>query len=88
MTFAGLDGKLEKLPQRVKKIIGLLSGVTLEIYVVQYVLIDLLRPIGNFPLNWLVLTVAILVNAFILHKVCEGVYHGVEFLIDRGGDKI
>lgn len=81
MTFAGLDSKLEKLPGWIKKVIGFISSITLEIYLVQYVLIDVLRPIGYFPINWVVLTSAILAAAFVLHKVCELIYAGVDKLI-------
>lgn len=69
-TFCGLDGLLEKLPICVKKVIQLLSDITLEIYLVQYVIIDAVRNLNlMFPLNWLVLTASILLSAFILHKV-------------------
>lgn len=84
MTFAGLDSKLEKLPGWIKKMIGFISSITLEIYLVQYVLIDVLRPIGHFPINWIALTAAILVAAFVLHKVCELIYAGVDKLITTG----
>ena len=69
-TFCGLDVLLEKIPTRVKKMIQLLSDITLEIYLVQYVIIDAVRNLNlMFPLNWLVLTASILLSAFILHKV-------------------
>lgn len=69
-TFCGLDGMLERIPIRVKKIIQLLSDITLEIYLVQYVIIDAVRNFNlMFPLNWFVLTASILLSAFILHKV-------------------
>lgn len=71
LTFAGLDSKLEKLPNLMKKAISFISSITLEIYVVQYVLIDAFRPIGHFPVNWIVITSAILASAFALHKACE-----------------
>jgi hypothetical protein len=69
-TFCGLDSVLEKMPTFVKKVVGLLSDMTLEIYLVQYVIIDWIRNLGFvFPLNWIVLTVSILLAAFVLHKV-------------------
>ena len=51
-----------------------LSRITLEIYVVQYILIEELRSWVGFPLNWLVLTGAILLCAVILHTICKGIY--------------
>ena len=89
VTFAGLDNKLKSLPAWVKKAINFVSGITLEIYAVQYVLIGLIRPIGIFPLNWILLTASILVGAFLLHKVTEGFYHSIEYIALKsgGGDK-
>lgn len=84
MTFAGLDAKFESLPNWIKKVIGFISSITLEIYLVQYVLIDIIRPIANFPINWIVLTLAILGAAFILHKICEVIYR----LVDNGINRI
>lgn len=80
MTFAGLDSKLERLPSLIKKMIDFISSITLEIYLVQYVLIDIIRPIGHFPINWIILTVTILGSAFILHKICDIMYK----LFDNG----
>lgn len=65
--FAGLDGRLQRLPAPVIRIIRFLADMTLEIYVVQGVLIDWLRPLFGFPLNWLVLTGSILLTAWLLH---------------------
>lgn len=70
-TFCSLDGKLEKLPSNIKKCITFLSKLTLEIYVVQYVLIDVLRSVAAFPLNWIVLTSSIILAATILHLFCK-----------------
>lgn len=77
--FAGIDHKLERLPNPLKAVIGFLSKITLEIYLVQYVIEDSLRSIAPFPLNWLVLTVTILVSAIVLHLICKGFY----FICDK-----
>ncbi len=69
-VFSGLDGKLEKLPRPIRRCISFIAQITLEIYVVQYVLIDTLRPLFGFPINWLVITGAIILSAFALHFVC------------------
>lgn len=74
-TFCGLDDKLEKMPFGLKKAVQFIADMTLEIYVVQYVLIDLVRSWGLFfPLNWFFLTVTIIVCAYILHKNCRFIY--------------
>lgn len=71
-TFAGLDLYLEKLPTFIKKIISFIAKITLEIYVVQRVIIDSFKKVAPFPVNWLVLTVLIFVSAIILHYIVEG----------------
>lgn len=71
--FAGLDGFFEKLPAAVRRCIDFLAAMTLEIYLVQGELIERLRPLVGFPVNWAVLTAAILVAALGLHLVCEGI---------------
>lgn len=82
-TFAGLDSFLEKMPVWLKKVIGFISAHTLEIYVVQYVLIAKLRPIHHFPLNWLAMTASILLSAYLLHKLCSWIYLGVDQAIAK-----
>lgn len=74
LTFAGLDSRLEALPLFFKKIIGFLAPLTLEIYILQKPIIDHLRFIKHFPLNWLCITVTIFLSAYILHWLCEKIY--------------
>ena len=87
-TFCGLDDKLEKLPIFLKKAITFISGITLEIYVVQYVLIELIRPIGCFPLNWILLTTTIVLVAWVLHLICEGFYSLCNILSKKVTNKL
>lgn len=78
-TFCGLDAKLEKIPEWLKKMIAFISDITLEIYVVQYVLICVIRDLELcFPINWAVLSASILVSAFALHKMCGAMYKVIE----------
>ena len=74
-VFAGLDEKLERFPKWLKAVISYIASITLEIYVVQYVIIDELKQVAGFPLNWLVLTSVILLSATALHWVCKGFYY-------------
>lgn len=72
IVCAGYDSKLSNLPKPFKSSISFVSMLTLEIYVVQYdALIKAWRHIAPFPLNWVGLTVSILVGAYILHVVCN-----------------
>lgn len=87
-TFCGLDSTLERLPIFLKKIVEFVSSLTLEIYVVQYVLIELIRPIGRFPINWFVLTATIVLSAWILHAVCEGLYYACNVIYVKIAKKI
>ncbi len=73
-VFSGLDAKLLKFPLQIKKAITFIANITLEIYLVQYFLIDALRPIFRFPINWIVLTLSILISAVTLHYICEVIF--------------
>ncbi len=64
--FSGIDSVLEKMPQWLKRIVTYIAEITLEIYVVQYAIIPLLANIAPFPVNWIVLTGAILTTASLL----------------------
>lgn len=52
------------------KCISFLSERTLEIYLVQYVIIDKCK-FGPFPFNWLILTVSIIISAIILRWISQ-----------------
>lgn len=69
----GIDAKLDRLPAIIKSVVCFVAKMTLEIYVVQYVIIDFIRPILGFPWNWFSITGIILVSATILHFTCEGI---------------
>ena len=82
--FSALDWNLTHFPEWVKKGIGLVSGLTLEIYVVQYVLIEVIRNLGlPFPLNWIVVTAAIVLFSFVLKSVCDLIYKTIDRLVDK-----
>ena len=81
--FASLENNLNRMPEWLKVIITYLSTITLEIYVVQYVIIDLVRPLFGFPLNWIVLTASILVAATLLHFMCKGILNGFDIAMDK-----
>lgn len=76
--FAGLDHALNALPASIKKVIHMISEMTLEIYLVQYVIIDQMRAVFFFPVNWIVLTATILISAYVLHYVCASVYRVID----------
>lgn len=70
-----LFGQLESNLKRVEhsklwKGVELIANRTLEIYLVQYVILDYCK-IGPFPLNWLLLTFSILISAIILRWISQ-----------------
>ena len=67
----GFDVKTERMPAPVKKTVSFLAEITLEIYVVQYAIIPTLAHVAEFPINWLIITAAILASAFSLHMLCR-----------------
>lgn len=81
--FASIDEKLVKIPKWIKAPITFISKITLEIYVVQYVIIDLIRPLLSFPLNWLAITSSIIISAYILHILCELFYKAIDLVIGK-----
>ena len=83
-TFCGIDGKLEKLSRTIKEIVTFISEMTLEIYVVQYVIIDVTRNLKLiFPINWAILTAWIVIVAFVLHKVCGRIYLAINMFFSK-----
>ena len=66
--FMSIDSWLEKLPKWIKTVITFISGLTLEIYLVQIGIIPKLNFLP-FPLNWLFITGVIVILAFILNKI-------------------
>lgn len=74
--FASIDGKLEKLPKIIKNPISFISGITLEIYLVQIPLIQTLN-VFPFPLNWVFITTVIILLAFVLSKISGIIQAGI-----------
>lgn len=69
--FAALDNALERMPAFLKTVISFISGLTLEIYIVQNPLIALIRPYLPFPVNWIAVTAAIIAAAVSVHWICQ-----------------
>ena len=82
-VFTAIDEKLEKLPLMIKKVIEFIASITLEIYLVQNVIISAIRPYFGFPLNWLLITSSIVASAFVLHLSCKYIAKGVEKIIQK-----
>ncbi len=87
-TFCAIDSKLESIPKWIKAVVAFLAAQTLEIYVVQYVIIDKLKGVLPFPLNWLLLTFTIILSAFVLHVVCNLITRFFEWAITTVAKRI
>lgn len=70
VIFQNMEQRLNSMPQRVHKVIKFLADHTLEIYLVQYVIIGRLN-IGPFPINWLLVTICIIVSASLLRILSQ-----------------
>lgn len=69
--FMLMEGKLKTIEgTKLWKAIHFVADRTLEIYLVQYVILDYLK-IGPFPLNWLLLTTTILLGAIALRWLSQ-----------------
>ncbi len=81
-SFASFDNAMENANKYIKGIATFLADITLEIYLVQYALIPIIKNFGlPFPVNWLAVTAAIIVSAWILHLVCKPIVKKLSELI-------
>ena len=69
-VFMTLERRCTKMPQWLHGIAKFLADHTLEIYLVQYVIIAKLN-YGPFPVNWLIVSAAIIISATILRYVSQ-----------------
>lgn len=70
-TVASYDSFLVNLSNPIKRSITLISTLTLEIYIVQSVIITQFQNSYTFPSNWIITSVAILLSAWVLHIVVK-----------------
>ncbi len=81
---SSIDSFLEKLPKFLHTAVGFIAKITLEIYLVQNVLIEIIRDLGLFfPLNWVVLTALIVISAFVLHLAVDCGTKTVEKVVSK-----
>jgi len=73
VCVASVSSKLDKLPDFIKKVINYLAKITLEVYVVQVVIIERFRGL-KFPINWIVITAIVIIGASLLHFVIQSPY--------------
>lgn len=75
--FMGIEIRLKKIETKIIwKVIKFIADRTLEIYLVQYVILDYLK-IGPFPLNWLLLTATIIGSATCLRWLSQKIINSI-----------
>lgn len=82
-VFIGLEDFFQKKLMRYKTVISYIASITLEIYVVQFVLIDQLN-IFDFPFNFLLITTSIIIAASILHLIINVLKNSKKNITKRG----
>lgn len=71
-AVVSMEHILKKIPQPVLRALGFVANLTLEIYVVQLILIDAMEDI-LFPVNWVMITLSILCAAAVLKLLTFGI---------------
>ena len=74
-----LEPLLLKLPDKVNRILAFFAGITLQIYLVQYPIIEMFETIV-FPINLLIITGVIIVAAVAVYWVDQGIQKGMKKL--------
>lgn len=77
--FIGLEEKLHRMPEKLRRVMVCIAGFAFEIYLVQYTLIPRLN-IGPFPANFLLVSGGILLSALVLHIVHDQIMTRIEKL--------
>lgn len=80
LVFISLEEHLDKIPNSIKTAINFIAKLTLEIYLVQYVIIDTLKKLYFFPFNWVLITGAIILSAYCLHEADKYLARWIENL--------
>lgn len=78
----GLEKSFQSMPNRIIKALSFIANLTLEIYVVQLIIIRYLSPIV-FPLNWFLITATIVVSAMVLKLLISLIISGLSFAWKR-----
>ncbi len=80
--FMGLEEKLRRMPEKLRRAMVFVAGFAFEIYLVQYALIPRLN-IGPFPVNFLLVSGAIFVSALALHQLHDRIMAAAGRLFSR-----
>ena len=81
-VFIGLEDYFKKIPNRINKAVKFVAGITLHIYIVQFIIIRRLEGLV-FPVNFLVTTVAILLLACMMYYAEFFIKKGILLLVGK-----
>ena len=85
-VFAGLEEKLKKAPKWINKPVEFLAGITLHIYLVQFVIIRAFESLV-FPINFVITTVTIIAAACVLYYAEYYTRRGILLFVDKSKRK-
>lgn len=77
LLFIKMEEYLYSIPEVLIRVVKYIAEMTLEIYLVQYVIIDYLRGKFNFPVNWFVITISIILTARIFYLINQRITNAV-----------
>ena len=75
-VFMSLERTFQKMPRKLHSVAKFLADHTLEIYLVQYVIIAKMN-YGPFPINWIIVSLSIMVAAIVLRYVSQFVLNRI-----------
>lgn len=85
-VFIGLEDWLKKIPDWINKSVKFVAGITLHIYIVQFVVIRRLEGL-IFPVNFIATTAVILILACMMYYAKFFIKKGVVALVDKVKEK-
>ncbi|WP_307993512.1 acyltransferase family protein [uncultured Intestinibacter sp.] len=77
--FISIENKIKQLPKSIYRFIKLISDITLEIYLVQSVIIAQFENY-IFPVNFIVITLTILISAYLVYTVKNKLFDVIDHL--------
>ena len=81
-VFIGLEDRLRKIPNWINRGVKFIAGITLHIYIVQFVVIHRLENF-IFPVNFFATTAGILALACVIYYAEYFIKKGILALVDK-----
>ena len=81
VLFHSLEKYFWKMPDWILKIINFIAGLTLEIYIIQKPIIKQFSDVV-FPLNFIIITVLIIISALVLRMLINAIIEAISIAIE------